>query len=132
MSAAQGDLRVQRWAPKQFEIPCEGFDFTGQNLTMQVRAYKDAPGSPLLNLVTTSSPAEGLSVTVETVEGVITSTIHIRINETTIEALLPFDENGTEPNEDVELKYAVHIGSGAAKQRFLEGAFIIEPGANQA
>lgn len=132
MSAAQGELRVQRWAPAKFDIPCEGFDFTGQPLTMQVRQFRDQPGAPLLDLVTTSSPAEGMSLSVETVAGLTTTTIQIRINETTIEALLPFPSNGTEPGGEVTLQYALHVGTGAAKRRFLEGAFIIEPGANQA
>ncbi len=131
-SVAEGPLVVQRWAPKRFDIPCEGFDFTGQPLTMQVRAYPDAPGAALIDLADTASPAEGLSVSVETVAGLTTSTIQIRINETTIENLLPFDTNGTEPGQNVVLAYAIHVGSGSAKRRFIQGNFIIEPGANQA
>lgn len=132
MSAAQGDLYVQRWAPKQFEIPFEGFDFTGQTLTMQVRLYRDAPGDPIINLTGAASPAEGLSVVVATDEGLTTSTVHIRINETTIEGVLPFPASGVEQGDSVTLAYALHVGTGAAKRRMLEGAFIIEPGANQA
>lgn len=132
MTAAQGDLRVQRWAPKWFDIPCQGFDFTSQPMTLQVRAYRDAPGDPLINLDIATSPTQGISVSVETVDGLVTSTIQIRINETTLEDLLPFPANGTEPGQDIVLAYALHVGAGAAKQRFLEGAFIIEPGANQA
>lgn len=132
MSAAQGDLRVERWTPARFEIPCEGFDFTGQALTMQVRAYRDAPGAPVIDLATSDSPAEGLSVSVVTTSGLPVSTLAIRINETTIEAALPFPASGVEAGGDVVLAYAVHVGTGAAKFRFLEGAFIIVPGANQA
>lgn len=132
MTAAKGDLRVQRWAPAKFEIPCEGFDFTGQAITMQVRAYRDSAGDPLIDLAATTPPAQGVSLSVETVEGLATTTIQIRINETVIEGLLPFPERGGEPDQEVVLFYAVHVGSGAAKRRFLEGRFIIEAGANHA
>lgn len=132
MTAAQGDLRVERWVPAKFDIPCIGFDLSGQALTMQVRAYRDQPGDPMLDLATTASPSEGLSVSVATAGGIPTSTIQIRINETTIEGLLPFPANGTEPGAEVVLAYALHVGAGAAKRRFLEGQFTIVPGANQA
>lgn len=132
MSAAQGDLRVQRWSPKRFQIPCEGFDFEGQALTMQVRAYRDAPGAAVIDLATTAAPAEGLSVSTDRSGTLPVSTLDIRINETTIEGALPFPASGVEAGADVVLAYAIHVGAGAAKFRFLEGAFIIEPGANQA
>ncbi len=132
MSAARGDLRVQRWAPARIEIPCEGFDFAGNALTMQVREYRDAPGEPLINLADSASPAEGLSVTVAVVGSLPTSTIAIRINETTLENVLPYPANGLEKGADVVLTYAIHVGSGAAKFRLVEGSFTIEAGANQA
>lgn len=132
MSAAQGDLRVQRWVPARVEIPCEGFDFTGQAMTMQVRAYRDAPGEALVSLSTTASPSEGLSVSVATVDGLPVSTIAIRINETTIEGVLPYPQSGVSAGADVVLAYAIHVGSGAGKFRLLEGSFTIEPGANAA
>lgn len=131
-TVAEGALVVQRWAPKTFDIPCEGFDFTGETATMQVRLYPDATGDPLLNLAMTTSPAQGLSISVATEDGATTSTLQIRIDETTIEALLPFPANGQDPDADVALAYALHIGSGQTKRRFLHGSFIIQPGANKA
>lgn len=130
MSAAQGDLRVERWAPVRFEIPCIGFDLTNQPLTMQVRQYRDAPGEPLINLGDSMTPAEGLSLTVDNSGTLPVTTIAIRINETTIEQVLPFPASGVEPGADIALAYAIHAGAGVAKRRFLEGAFIIVPGAN--
>jgi hypothetical protein len=135
MTAARGDLRVDRWVPANISIPFEGFDFTTPaNLTMQVRLYPDATGDPLISLTETTAPAQGLSMSIETEDGLTTSTLNIRINETTIESLLPFPSNGTEPGAEVELWYAVHFSAAAytGKRRWLEGKFIIIPGANQA
>ncbi|WP_230771133.1 hypothetical protein [Sphingomonas sp. Leaf4] len=132
MTAAQGDLRVDRWAPARFEIPCIGFDFTDQPLTMQVRQYRDAPGEPLINLATNNAPAEGLSLTVDRSGTLPVTTISIRINETTLEDVLPFPVSGVAPGADVVLVYALHVGTGAAKMRFLEGNFTLVPGANAA
>lgn len=136
MTPAQGDLRVYRWVPNEIIIPFVGFDFSGASLgmTMQVRQFPDAPGSPLLDLEGEEDlNAQGLSMTFATVDGVTTSTLRIFIEETTIEGLLPFP-NGTEPGGEITLSYAVHIRSDAfpLKQRWLEGKFIVVPGANQA
>lgn len=135
MTAAQGDLRVERWAPVDISIPFEGFDFTTPaNLTMQVRQYPDAEGDPLLSLTAQTAPTQGLSFTVATVDGLTTSTLRICIDEATIEGLLPFPGNGTEPGASVSLSYAVHFSAAAypTKRRWLEGKFIIVPGANKA
>jgi hypothetical protein len=127
------DLRVQRWQPFDDTIDIEGVDMTGVTLSMQVRAYRDAPGAALLDLGTVSPTGQGLSVSVATVDGAPVSTIRILINETTIEGLLPFPANGVEPGADVTLQYAIIIsGIGFRKARWFEGAFTIIPGANQA
>ncbi len=132
MTAAQGDLRVERWTPARIDIPCIGFDFTGQQLTLQVRQYRDAPGEPLINLANSAAPAEGLSLVVDLSGTLPVTTISIRINETTLEGVLPFPVSGVAPGADVVLAYALHVGTGAAKMRFLEGNFTLVPGANAA
>lgn len=125
------DLRVQRWTPFTYAIAFP-FDFTGATMAMHVRSYRDAPGSPLINLQNATAPAQGLSVSVATVGGVTTSTVQIRIDETTIEALLPFPASGVRAGEDVPLVWDIHItGGGFAKSRWIEGAFIIKSGATQ-
>lgn len=123
------DLMVQRWTPFVYQIDFEGLDFTGATMAMQVRLYRDAPGAPLISLGNAASNAEGLSVSVETVDNAPVSTVQIRINETTAEALLL---NAGKPGDDVRLVYDVHItGGGFPKTRWLEGALIIRAGATQ-
>ena len=123
------DLTVQRWTPFVYQIDFEGLDFTGATMAMQVRLYRDAPGDPLINLTNAASNAEGLSVSVATVSGVTTSTVQIRINETTGESLLL---NAGKPGDDITLVYDLHItGGGLPKSRWLEGSLIIRAGATQ-
>lgn len=135
MTAAKGDLYLERWAPVDLSIPFEGFDFTGvSDLTLQIRDYPDAPGDPLLALAVAAPPTQGLSMAVATVGGLTTSTLRILIGEATLEALLPYPANGAGEGESIELAYAVHFSATAypTKRRWLEGAAIIVPGANQA
>lgn len=123
------DLTVQRWTPFVYQIDFEGLDFTGATMAMQSRLYRDAPGAPLISLGNAASNAEGLSVSVSVVEGVTISTVQIRINETTAEALLL---NAGRPGDDVRLVYDLHItGGGLPKTRWIEGALIIRAGATQ-
>lgn len=123
------DLTVQRWTPFAYPIDFEGLDFTGATMAMQVRLYRDAPGSALISLINAASNAEGLSVSVASIEGVPVSTVQIRINETTAEALLL---NAGKPGDDIALVYDLHItGGGFPKTRWLEGSLIIRAGATQ-
>lgn len=123
------DLVVQRWTPFAYLIDFEGVDFTGATMAMHARLYRDAAGSPLIALANTVSPAEGLSVTLATVNGLKISTVQIRINETTAETLLL---NAGKPGSDVTLVYDLHItGGGFPKTRWLEGDLIIRAGATQ-
>lgn len=123
------DLTVQRWTPFVYQIDFEGLDFTGATMAMHVRLYRDAPGDPLIALANAASNAEGLSVLVTSVGGVTTSTVQIRINETTAEDLLL---NAGKPGDDIALVYDIHItGGGFIKTRWLEGSLIIRAGATQ-
>lgn len=123
------DLTVQRWTPFVYQVDFEGSDFTGATMAMQARLYRDAPGAPLINLINAAVNAEGLSVSVSTVEGLPTSTVQIRINETTAEGLLL---NAGAPGDDVTLVYDLHItGGGLPKTRWVEGDLIIRAGATQ-
>lgn len=124
------DLTVQRWTPFDFTIQLPvGIDFSGATAAMQVRLYRDAPGDPILSLVNASSAGQGLSFTTVTTDGVPTSFLRIRINETTAEAILL---NAAKPGDDIRLVHDIHItGGGFAKTRWFEGALIIRAGATQ-
>jgi hypothetical protein len=122
-------LTVQRGTPFVYRIDFPGLDLTEAGLAAQVRLYRDQPGTPLMSLVSAQPLAEGLSVAVTSAEGVPTSTLQIRINETTIENLLPFPTNGLEPSARVELVWDLHLTiSPVGKRRWIEGPFIISPG----
>ena len=128
------NLRAHRWTPFVFVIDFPGFDFTGASFAMQVRGYRDAPGTALISLTTQASPsAEGISVAVATSEGVPTSSVQIRINETTLEGLLPLSSSGRPAEDpDVPLVWDMHITpAGGSKARWLEGALILVAGVTQ-
>jgi hypothetical protein len=123
-------LTVQRGTPYVYRIDFPNYDLTDAGLSAQVRLYRDQPGAPLINLTNAQPLAQGLSVEVFTdAEGVPTSTLQIRINETTIEGLLPFPQNGLEPADPVKLAWDLHLTiSPNGKRRWIEGPFIISPG----
>lgn len=130
------DLVANRWQAFKHTIALEGFDLTGGTFLVHLRLYRDAPGDPLIALSNATSPAEGISVSVETVEGLPTSTIEMRINETTIEGLLPFLVTDGQPNRkagtDPVLVWDIHItATGLPKTRLLEGTFTIRGGSTQ-
>lgn len=123
-------LTVQRGTPFVYRIDFPGYDLTNAGLAAQVRLYRDQPGAPLVSLVAAQPLAEGLSVEVATeADGIPTSTLQIRINETTIEQLRPFPANGLEPAEPVVLVWDLHLTiSPVGKRRWIEGSFTISPG----
>ena len=129
ITPGQLDLTVQRWTPFVYQIDFEGLDFTAATMAMHVRLYRDAPGAPLISLGNAAANAEGLSVSVATVDDTTVSTVQIRINETTAEPLLL---NAGKPGDDVRLVYDLHItGGGFPKTRWVEGALIIRAGVTQ-
>ena len=122
-------LTVQRGTPFVYRIDFPGLDLTSAGLAAQVRLYRDQPGAPLIDLAKAQPLSEGLSVTTISDAGVPTSTLQIRINETTIEGLLPFPQNGLEPSEPVKLAWDLHLTiSPVGKRRWIEGPFTISPG----
>lgn len=122
-------LVAQRWTPFAYTIDFAGIDFTGATMSMHVRLYADAPGEPIIALANASPSSQGLSVAVATADGVPTSTVQIRINEATLEAVLL---NAGLAGAPVKLAYDMHItGGGFEKTRWLEGDFTIRPGVTQ-
>lgn len=129
------DLVVQRWTPFDFSIQLPvGLDFTDATAALQARLRPDAPGDPIISLVNASPAGQGLSFSHVTEGAVVTSTLRIRINETTAEAILL--NAGKLPSvdrrEDVRLSYDIHItGGGFAKTRWYEGVLTIRGGSTQ-
>ncbi|CAN7167727.1 hypothetical protein [Brevundimonas sp. LjRoot202] len=129
-------LVALRWQAFKHTIDLVGYDLTGGTFAAQMRLYRDAPGAPLISLANSVSPAEGISVTVATTDGIPTSTIEMRINEVTIEGVLPFTVAAGVPNRkagsDVELVWDIHVtATGLPKTRLLEGPFTIRAGSTQ-
>ncbi len=127
------NLRPLRWVPFKYQIRVDAYDLTSAVFVMEVRSYKGAPGTPLIALANTASPLQGISVSVVTTAGVPASTIEIRIDEATLEALLPFTVTSGAPNRtpgsDLALYYDLLITpSGGTKSRWLEGTFTIVEG----
>lgn len=123
------DLVAQRWSPFVYVIDFVGLDFSAATFAMDVRLYRDAPGAALIALTNAASNAQGISVSTSTTEGVITSSVQIRINETTLEGLLLASSGA---GRDVELVQDLHItGGGFIKTRWTEGKFTIRAGATQ-
>lgn len=147
---AKIDLHTDRWVACIRELAFVGFDFTSATFAAQVRTVPDAAGSPLVNLGTVGSLASegvmllyGGSATIAdhiaagridevptgyvSTDVVLLSSVRIRINETTMEALtLPNDEDGP----DTPLVWDLHITpSGGIKDKYAGGKFIVRGGA---
>jgi len=127
-------LTAYRWQPFVNSIEVEGVDLGAASISLQLRLYPDALGDALLTLTRNDNPsAQGIAVRDSAIiAGLPTQTLQIRINETTLEQLMPFPNNGTEPGECVNLAYDLVIDlPGFAKARWMSGSFAIVPGANQ-
>lgn len=136
-STGRRDLVANRWEPFVHVIRFEGQDLTGATFIAQVRATRDAGGTAPVDLSTVGGiGSEGVtivSVANEDVDfggdiGVVNvpvTTISMRINEATMEAL-------PEPvplGDDLPYWWDMQITpSGGVKYRSLEGQFTIHAG----
>lgn len=120
-------LAANRWEPFVYTIDFPGFDYSAATFIAQVRAIKDSSGTALVDLSTVpSAGTEGINIVgVTTTDDIPTTSISIRINEATIEALPEPAELG----EDVTLYWDMQITpSGGNKYRALEGTFTVRAG----
>jgi hypothetical protein len=126
------DLTAYRWQPYVEDFRFEGLTLAGCSPNMQVRLYPDAPGSPLINLAGASAPTQGISLAAPTIGGILFGDIQVRIDEATLEALLPAP-NGTEPGKPLVLAYDLVLTGHPTfgKFRLLQGAFLLMPGVTQ-
>lgn len=131
IKAARLDLEANRWTPFVYTIDFVGFDFsTAILLAAQVRDRKDG-GTIRANLVAVGTASqEGVRlVNVIYNNGIPTSTISFRINETTMEAM----NVALEPGEDGNLWWDFHIDPGGSGLKYvaLEGKFKVKAGVTQ-
>jgi len=108
-STAALDLRVWR-NDDVYELPIRvtGMDLASVALAAQIRACRDAPGPPLVDLLKVANGnAEGLRVAgVSTVGGVPVTDLRLRLNKSTRQALPYAGEMG----DDTALVWALLIG----------------------
>jgi hypothetical protein len=126
MIAGNRTLYVERWTPFKHVIEFQRLDFLGKDARIQVRRNFDRSGPPLIDLGIVAS-GEGITISPGSAPDMISTNVEIRINETTIEAMPFTNPRGGEWHGVWDL----HIGTGAAKRRWLQGPFIIKPGATQ-
>jgi hypothetical protein len=128
MQTGRRDLVANRWEPFIHTIDIVGVDYSAATFLAQVRAVKDSGGLPLVALSTVGSVGtEGITVTGTTTDagGIPTTSISIRINEATVEALPEPAELG----DDVTLYWDMQVTpSGGNKFRMLEGTFTVHAG----
>lgn len=122
------DLTLLRWQPFKWMADFVGYDFTGATFKAEIRQYRDAPDPALISLANASSPSQGISVTVATVDGLPVSTVEIRIDETAIEGLPFSNPRGSDPLPVWDL---VIIGGGLPKTRWIEGTATVHGGSTQ-
>lgn len=104
-----------------------GVDLTGASFRMQVRMLPNTPGAPLLALATVASgAAEGIRlIGVEQINGQPVSTIGIRVNKTSMQALPYAGELG----DDSVFAYDLMVNpAGGLEQVWLAGDFVAQAG----
>jgi hypothetical protein len=109
--ATAAQLTLSAWRDDDvFEVPIRvrGWNLTGVAMAMDIRLAPDTPGPALLALTTvTNGNAQGLRMAgVETVEGVPTSDVRLRINKSALQSLPYSGEIG----DPAVLSYALLIG----------------------
>lgn len=121
-------LTGNRWTPFVQDIAVTGVDLTGATFRAQLRLQPGTPGDPLVDLQNATAGSEGVSVQVATVDSTTTSTITLRINETTMEGLPEPDS----PADDLALWWDIQVTrSGYSKAVWFRGPFTVLPGVTQ-
>lgn len=124
--AATLHIAADRYTPCVRVLTVKGLDLRSPGLRMQVRLSPDTPGAPMIDLGAVDNPrAEGLALlSVETVDGLVTSIVQIRINESTMKRL-PFSG---EPGDATPLQYDMIAVVSGDKRVLARGAFTVDAG----
>lgn len=120
-------LRGARSAALIATIVIDGVDLTGATFRLEVRDRRDG-GELRAGLDTVSSAAsEGVRIVdVDTSGALPVTTLSIRFNETTMEAM-PTEGNGSEPGDDMPLWWGMHITpAGGIKFLAYDSTFTVE------
>jgi hypothetical protein len=127
-------LSADRWtafvASLTFRKDGADVDLSGAAMRLQIRTRPDAAGSALIDLgVVGTSSAQGIRIfDPVVVDGHDTTTIGIRVNETTMEGL-PFP---ADRGADLKLFWDLHVTpAGGLKQRWMAGDFIVRAGVTE-
>lgn len=129
---ARYDSVANRFAPHPDYIDFEGFDWTDATVKMQIRDRKNG-GAIRANLSqVTTAAAEGVRIDeVFENDGIPTTRIAWRINETTMEAMSA-QAMGLEPDTDVSLFLDLHVTPvGGLKFVPIEGVFTVKAGVTE-
>lgn len=123
---AKAALRGARSAAFVDTIVIDGEDLTDAVFRLEVRDRRDG-GELRAGLDTVASAgAEGVRVvSVDTSGDLPVTTLGIRINETTMEAM-PGEADGLDPGEDVTIWWGMHITDGGLKFLAFDGPFTVE------
>jgi hypothetical protein len=145
---ARIDLHADRWVACIREFAIVGEDLTGATFSAQVRALPDAPGTPLVDLGTVATAAaEGIRLIyagTDTItnhisagrldavppgysaeESLAMSSLGLRINETTMEAIPEPDDAGAA----IRFAWDLHITPATGvKDKYCGGDFVVRPG----
>lgn len=124
--AGRFDMTVNRWQPATYIFLFKGLDFAFVGADFMVRPYRDASGLSLIHL--TNATDGGITITSETVDNLVQSTVTIAIPQASIDAL-PF----TSPR-GADLKLAFDFmttGGGLDRTRWMEGDFIVHAGVSR-
>lgn len=130
---AQKDLTALRNAPFEARIAIVGVDFTGVSTARFALFYNPDDAAALLTLdgASTPAPGEGMSFSVETTNGVPTTTFSIRVNKSTIAAQFPWPANGLEPGQVMALNYNFELTkagvNGGMETRWQQGQVLYQP-----
>ncbi|MBB3034064.1 hypothetical protein [Alteriqipengyuania lutimaris] len=125
-------LTAGRWVPFVHSIFVEGADLTTASFAMQVRdRWNGGQIRADLDTVTTAS-AQGLRlVDVTWDDGIPTSEIGIRINETTMQAISA-EGAGLDPDADVSCVYDIHVKRTAGMPEiWMRGPFNVQAGSTE-
>lgn len=127
------NLRAYREAPfVEAAFAVKGMDLSAASFVFQARAQRGVGGTPPIDLATASAGSEGVSCEVITVDGVIWSVLTVQIDKATINATLPYPDNGLKAGTDVVLDYDLKVDDWPLPEtRLFEGTLTIHEAAAQ-